>query len=93
MSETQTGRTRASLNDLLDTRIYDVEPPEQNEYWYRWQNRQVRNRTACRSCAGSIPESDEYSWKYAQAGGCLAGPFCSRECYWTFMNEDGGSDD
>lgn len=67
------------------TAIHDVEPPEQDEHWLRWQNRQVMNRTACLVCGGSIPWSHDFSWKFAAAAGCLEGPFCSRSCYWDWF--------
>jgi len=59
--------------------------PYDHEDWYRHQAAEVQARTACEQCAGSVPESDDYSWKYAQAGGLLAGPFCSSGCYWDWL--------
>ncbi|SEN04861.1 hypothetical protein SAMN05216388_1001243 [Halorientalis persicus] len=51
----------------------------------RDHNRKVRQRDECRVCDGDVPEKD-FPTKYAAAAGCLAGPFCSSECYWRWMN-------
>jgi hypothetical protein len=51
----------------------------------RDQNREVRAKTHCEECGDKVPDSD-YSCKYAAAGGVLAGPFCSSECYWGWMS-------
>lgn len=48
-------------------------------------NREVRQRDECLQCGDSVPEKD-FSAKYAGAGGVLAGPFCSRDCYWGWMD-------
>ncbi|WP_435346331.1 hypothetical protein [Haloarchaeobius sp. HRN-SO-5] len=51
----------------------------------RDHNRRVRQLEACDVCGGDVPDED-FSAKLAAAGGCLTGPFCSRECYWRWMN-------
>ena len=38
----------------------------------------------CDWCAHAVPAKD-FSTKFAQAGGVLAGPFCSNRCYWDFI--------
>lgn len=38
----------------------------------------------CEWCRHAVPRED-YSTKFAQAGGVLAGPFCSDRCYWDFI--------
>lgn len=53
-------------------------------------NDEVRSRQYCKVCSTSVRDRD-YSHKFAAAGGALTGPFCSRECYWTFLT--GGTDD
>lgn len=60
--------------------------PHDHPDWFRHQNRGVMARTSCLVCGGSLPESEEFGWKYAQAAGCLEGPFCSPECYWRWLN-------
>jgi hypothetical protein len=42
-------------------------------------NQAVRERETCRRCGETVPGAD-YPWKFAQAGGALAGPFCDRDC-------------
>jgi len=49
------------------------------------KNRNVRQREECLQCGDDVPEKD-FSAKYAGAGGVLAGPFCSSECYWRWMD-------
>lgn len=53
----------------------------------REHNREVRQRDECRVCDGEVPDED-FSKKFAAAGGCLTGPFCSPDCYWRWMNDD-----
>jgi len=48
-------------------------------------NRRVRQLDECDVCGDEVPEED-FSEKYAAAAGALAGPFCSSECYWRWMN-------
>jgi hypothetical protein len=50
----------------------------------REQNQQVRDREHCEQCGDRVPDED-FSTKFAQAGGCLSGPFCSSECYWEWL--------
>ncbi|TQQ78572.1 hypothetical protein EGH24_13705 [Halonotius terrestris] len=50
-------------------------------------NREVRDRDECLQCGYSDIPSDEFSFKYAAAGGVVEGPFCSPGCYWGWMNE------
>ena len=38
----------------------------------------------CDWCGHAVP-SEDFSTKFAQAGGVLAGPFCSSRCYWDFI--------
>lgn len=40
----------------------------------------------CECCGRSVPVKD-HSWKFAAAGGVLAGPFCSETCYWRFVRD------
>lgn len=72
----------------------DVEDPYQADFgpyahddWFRHQNTEVRTRGACHQCGGSLPWPD-YSWKFAQAGGLLEGPFCSPACYWGWITSE-----
>ena len=48
-------------------------------------NREVRQRDECLYCDDEVPD-EGFSAKYAGAGGVLAGPFCSSDCYWGWMN-------
>lgn len=59
--------------------------PYVNDDWFRHQNAEVMDRTECLMCEGSLPWSDEFSWKYAAAGGLLEGPFCSKECHFDWL--------
>jgi hypothetical protein len=62
---------------------------------YPWQaerarihgNARTRRKKWCESCGRAVPETD-HSWKFAAAGGVLAGPFCSESCYWRFVRDD-----
>lgn len=62
--------------------------PYHNDDWFRHQFKGVEARAECLVCKGSIPWSNEFSWKYVQAGGCVEGPFCSRRHMWRWMNGD-----
>ena len=42
-------------------------------------NEEVRQRQYCQHCGISVKEED-YTYKYAQAGGHLTGPFCGKGC-------------
>jgi len=48
-------------------------------------NKEVRERDECRHCGDTVPDED-FPTKYAGAGGVRAGPFCSEDCYWGWMN-------
>jgi hypothetical protein len=47
-------------------------------------NAEVRERQYCQYCSVSVREHD-YEHKYAQAGGVLAGPFCSHHCQFMWL--------
>lgn len=47
-------------------------------------NQQVRDRDECQHCGGEVPEED-YKWKFAAAGGALAGPFCGMSCQFGWL--------
>ena len=64
---------------------------ERQERDRREYNDDVRDRQYCLVCSTSVRERN-YDYKYMAAGGILAGPFCSRGCYYGFLLEDGGSD-
>jgi len=49
-------------------------------------NTEVQNRQYCQVCNVSVREGD-YDCKFMQAGGALAGPFCSRDCHYAWLLE------
>lgn len=49
-------------------------------------NALIQREEWCECCGRAVP-ADDYSWKFAAAGGVLAGPFCSNRCYWRFIND------
>lgn len=69
-SATNTDREKASLE-------MDIENAHHNA--------RKRREEQCSMCGEAVPEQD-FSAKFAGAGGVLAGPFCSRDCYWRFMD-------
>lgn len=48
------------------------------------QNARKHRESFCSWCGYAVPARD-FSTKFAQAGGVLAGPFCSPRCYWHFI--------
>lgn len=58
-----------------------------HEYAHAKANRNVREKTQCEHCGDRVPD-DDYSWKFAAGGGLLAGPFCSRDCYWGWLEDE-----
>lgn len=50
-------------------------------------NDEVAGRQYCKVCSVSVREG-EYPHKFAAAGGAIAGPFCSEDCFWRFMLGD-----
>ena len=52
-------------------------------------NAEVRDRPYCQHCRHAVRDRD-YDHKFIQAGGCLAGPFCSWDCMmgWLIGNDD-----
>jgi hypothetical protein len=57
------------------------------EYEYVKANRETRAKEHCEHCGDLVPDVD-FGHKFAAAGGLLAGPFCSRDCYWGWMTDD-----
>ena len=57
-------------------------------------NAKVRDRPYCQHCRHAVRDRD-YGHKFIQAGGCLAGPFCSWGCMmdWLIGNDDRIGDD
>lgn len=52
----------------------------------REMNAETRAKTECLHCGNRVSD-EEYGWKYAGAGGVLAGPFCGRECQFGWLND------
>jgi len=67
-----------------DQHAADLERMERER---KQKNAEVRDRPYCKECRRAVPDRD-YNHKFAAAGGFLAGPFCSRECYYNFLLED-----
>lgn len=57
---------------------------ERMEQKRKERNAEVRDRDECLQCDGDVPNQD-FETKFAAAGGVLAGPFCSSECYWEWL--------
>ena len=57
-------------------------------------NGEVRDRPYCQECRHAVRDRD-YEHKFIQAGGALAGPFCSWSCMmdWLIVNDDRIGDD
>ena len=51
------------------------------------RNASTRAQSDCAVCGEHVPDRD-FPTKFMQAGGVLAGPFCSPECHWGFLMED-----
>jgi len=49
-------------------------------------NARTLRKEWCECCGRAVPQ-EHFSTKFAQAGGVLAGPFCSSDCYWRFIRD------
>lgn len=77
-------------DEVLQDPYQNAWGPYDSEDWFRHQNAAVMGRNECIVCGGfRFPWPDDLSWKYASAGGCLEGPFCSEDCYWTWFHGGG----
>lgn len=73
------------MTDTSESKTQRVREKAQMERDIRDHNRRVRQIEECVWCDGDVPEED-FSTKYASAGGALHGPFCSSDCYWEWMD-------